>query len=166
MTVGASVMYNFHRNILYIILGAVTFVPAVLLMIDDFTEYRWDITGSALYNITMYLFELAMSVRCGAKKYKCVRYPTPEEMLPAVWDTEIDNEPKGYIFCINPEDENESGQACGFIKYRDRGFVMLPNDCCYCVKSLEALKECLVYDRASERLEELPCNAMAESIKW
>ena len=168
MTIGATVVYNFHRHILYIILGAITFAAAVIIMIDECTEYKWDLSTSAQDTLIDYLLTLTMRVPCGAKEYKRVNYTTSEEMLAAVWNTEIDNETKGYILCLASEDREKfpTGHACGFIKFQDRGYVMLPGDGLSRVKSLEALKECLIYDAVCEAWEDVPCKGELYSIKW
>jgi len=91
------------------------------------------------------------------------QYPTTSIMLSELWSKADEN--SGYILTKF----NESGtraHSCAFLKYRNRGYIMLPNAGLYECEYLHSLNECFLKDEVFRAFEKIKGPVIAEAFKW
>lgn len=125
------------------------------------------LTCSLLYQRLLFNTDSEESDRImGITHTQYKEFPTRLELLAEIWlGSDIDRH-TGYIFGMLPEDEHKYGHACGYIKRKNRGYLMLPNAGLYSCTSLKGLRKCLRKDIAFKELEKRPYYMFATSYNW
>jgi len=107
-------------------------------------------------------------VICGAKKTDGWLYRDRSQLVKKIWveSKDMSKDRTGYIFGMMPEAKDKTGHACAFIRYKKKGFIMLPNAGLYECSTPEALGVCMLKDKAFRRLDRIKCDVYADSFKW